>query len=69
MVYLSDADTKLGEIATGAGAHAITFAGKSTGYVTNQEANSVSVIDVATRMVTKTIPVGKKPNGVVWRQK
>lgn len=69
ILYMPDMDMKHGEIATGKGAHAIAFAGDKTGYVTNQEANTVSVIDLATDEVIKTIPVGKKPNGMVWRQK
>ena len=69
VVSLADADTKQAEILTAAGAHAIAFAGTTTGYITNQEANTVSVIDVATRKVTKTISVGTKPNGMVWRKK
>lgn len=69
VVNLADADTKQAEIVTAAGAHAIAFDGTKTGYITNQDANTVSVIDVATRQVTKTIPVGKKPNGMAWRQK
>ena len=60
--------TKLGELPTGAGAHAIAFASDGkTGYVSNQTAGTVSVIDIATRAVTKTIVVGAKPNGMVFR--
>lgn len=55
-----------GSIATGAGAHAIAFTG-STAYVTNQTANTVSAVNVTNRTVTKTINVGKKPNGIVIR--
>ncbi len=55
--------------ATGAGAHAITFTPDgNTAYVTNQTANTVSVINVASHTVTKTINVGKKPNGIVVKQ-
>ncbi len=55
-----------GAFNTGAGAHAITFTSDgNTAYVTNQTANTVSVIDVDNHNVTKTIPVGKKPNGIV----
>lgn len=51
---------------TGAGAHAITFSmDGNTAYVTNQTANTVSVVNVANHTVTKTIAVGKKPNGIV----
>lgn len=55
-----------GAFATEAGSHAIAFKGM-TAYVSNQEAASVSVIDVMLHKVTKTIKVGKKPNGIVIR--
>lgn len=57
---------KHGEFATGADAHAIAFNG-SYGYVTNQGANTVSVINVTTHAKIKDIPVGKKPNGIVFK--
>ncbi len=61
-------DAKLGELATGAGAHALAFSGDGkTAYITNQNAANVSVIDVATKKVSKTLTVGAKPNGAVWR--
>lgn len=51
---------------TGAGAHAIAFTNDgNTAYVTNQTANTVSVVNTTTHTVTKTINVGKKPNGIV----
>jgi YVTN family beta-propeller protein len=51
---------------TGAGSHAISFtADGNTAYVTNQTANTVSVVNVVNHNVTKTITVGKKPNGVI----
>jgi YVTN family beta-propeller protein len=63
------ADQRLSEIATAAGAHAIAFSGDGvTAFVSNQSANSVSVIDVATFTTKATIAVGAKPNGMVWRQ-
>lgn len=56
-------------IITGADAHAIAFtADGSKAYVTNQGANTVSVIDVTTHTVTKTISVGTKPNGIILKQ-
>lgn len=58
---------KHGELATGAGAHAIAFNG-NTAYITNQMANTVSVVNVTNHTVTKTINVGKKPNGIVIKQ-
>ena len=57
---------KHGEIVTGADAHAIAFNG-AYGYVTNQGANTVSVINVSTHAKVKDIPVGKKPNGIVFK--
>ena len=57
-------------IVTGAGAHWVLFSGDGRRvYVSNELANSVSVIDRATSRVTTTIPVGAKPNGMVWRAK
>ena len=51
---------------TGAGAHAIAFTTDgNTAYITNQTANTVSVVNTTTHTVTKTINVGKKPNGIV----
>jgi YVTN family beta-propeller protein len=59
---------RLGAIPTGDGAHAIAFSGDGRwGYITNQMADTVSVIDVWHHRVVKTIPVGLKPNGMVWR--
>jgi YVTN family beta-propeller protein len=56
--YSTTAGTKLGELATAAGAHAIAFsADGETAYVSNQGAASVSVI------------VGPKPNGMVFRSR
>ena len=57
---------KHGEFATGANSHAIAFYG-SYAYVTNQGANTVSVINSATHAKLKDIPVGKKPNGIVFK--
>ncbi len=61
--------TLQGDIVTGADAHAITFNSDGTkALVTNQGAGSVSVIDVAAHIVSKTIAVGTKPNGIVLKQ-
>jgi len=64
------ADAKVAELPTAAGAHAIAFTpdGK-TGFITNQLAGSISIIDAATRTVKSTIPVGRKPNGIVFRSR
>ena len=57
-----------GTLSTGLGAHAIAFTSDgATAYITNQMAHTVSVVDVNTHAVTKSIPVGKKPNGLVIR--
>jgi YVTN family beta-propeller protein len=66
---LSGVWTLQGSIVTGADAHAITFNSDGTkAFVTNQGAGTVSVIDVATHIVSKTIAVGTKPNGIVIKQ-
>ena len=67
--WTKDATGKMihaGAFITAAGSHAIAFK-DMTAYVTNQEAASVSVVDVMQHKVTKTISVGKKPNGIVIR--
>jgi YVTN family beta-propeller protein len=68
-VVLFDAasDQRLGEIPAGPGAHAIVFDGRGRAYVTNQDANTVTVIDVAQRAALKQLSVGTKPNGGVFR--
>ncbi len=53
-----------GAFSTAAGTHAIAFKEMSA-YITNQEAASVSVVDVMQHKVVKNISVGKKPNGIV----
>ena len=60
--------THKGEVTVGSGAHVIAFSkdGK-TGYVTNQNEGTVSVVDVANLKETMKITVGKKPNGIVMR--
>jgi YVTN family beta-propeller protein len=63
-------DRVLGSAPAGQGAHGIVFSkdGKRA-YVSDQDADTVSVIDVATLKKTKAIPVGHKPNGMVARAK
>lgn len=61
--------TAQGNIVTGANAHAIAFtADGANAYVTNQGANTVSVINVSTHTVINTINVGSKPNGIILNQ-
>ncbi len=68
-VFTGGVWTLAGNITTGADAHAIAFAENgSIAYVTNQGANTVSVINVANHAVVKTINVGEKPNGIVTNQ-
>lgn len=71
VTFWSTADQKLlGAVETGAGAHAIAFSADFTrGYVTNQGAGTLTVIDVASRAVVATVRVGQAPNGLVFRKK
>ena len=57
---------KHGEFATGAGAHAIGFYGNYA-YITNQTANTVSIVNPVSHTVVKTLNVGKKPNGIAFK--
>lgn len=68
--YKRNDGSRIGAFDAGEGAHAIAFnASGTTGYVTNQFAGTVSAVDVAKHSVTKTITVGRKPNGLLWRMK
>lgn len=68
VIFKTDSDEKTGEITTAAGAHAIAFnTDRTKAYISNQNANSVSVIDVSAKTVLKTISVGSKPNGILFR--
>lgn len=69
-LWKSDASASVGGAPAGQGAHAVAFRGDgANAYVSNQDVNTVSVIDVATRRPVVTISVGNKPNGMVWRAK
>lgn len=58
----------MGNIPTGAGAHAIAFTGNgSVAYVTNQLAGTVSVITTTTHAKLQDITVGTKPNGLALK--
>jgi YVTN family beta-propeller protein len=58
------------EIATQDGAHAVAFSDDGRrAYVTNQMAASVSVVDVARQRAIRTICVGNKPNGLLFRSR
>ncbi len=57
---------KQGDVTTGADAHAIAFLKDGTkAYVTNQGANTLSVISMDKHIKIKDIPVGTKPNGII----
>ncbi|MDP3433365.1 MAG: YncE family protein [Bacteroidota bacterium] len=59
-----------GVVAVGKGAHAIAFNKEgNVGYVTNQTEGTVSVVDVPNLKEMMKIDVGKKPNGIVIRNK
>lgn len=68
ILFDPDRDDRQHEIRVGDGAHAIAFSDSGrTACITNQHANTVSVIDVEERRVKRTILVGNKPNGLVFR--
>jgi YVTN family beta-propeller protein len=69
-INMTTMNMDMGDVVTGAGAHGVKFSDDGhTVYVTNQMANNVSFIDVASGNVTSTIDVGLKPNGLVFRTK
>ena len=68
VVFFDASGARTGELVAGHGAHAIAFSDdKKTAFITNQEEATVSVVDTATKTVKKTIAVGAKPNGIVFR--
>jgi YVTN family beta-propeller protein len=65
--FEADAPTRVDELETGAGAHALAFSGDgSLAFVTNQEDDTVSLVDVARFEVRQTVDVGPAPNGLLW---
>lgn len=57
-----------GSVTVGSGASAMAFNKTgTTGYVTNQNEGTVSVVDIANLKETMKITVGEKPNGIVLR--
>jgi len=69
VIMTTNSAQQIAEIPTGEGAHGIVFsADGKTGYVTNQGAGSVSLIDVASKKVRTTVAVGDKPNGLLFRK-
>jgi YVTN family beta-propeller protein len=66
---VNDVWTQQGNISTGDNTHAIAFTQDGTkAFVTNQGANTVSILDVAAHAVIKNILVGESPNGIAIRQ-
>ncbi|GAB3831990.1 YncE family protein [Pontibacter rugosus] len=56
-------------VTTGSDAHAIAFnSDKSLAYVTNQGANTVTVLNAATFDRIKEVPVGRMPNGIIIKK-
>ncbi|PVY43691.1 YncE family protein [Pontibacter virosus] len=71
IIYQQDGATwaKKAEVLTGNDAHAIAFnAERSLAYITNQGANTVTVLDATTFGKIKELSVGRMPNGIVIRQ-
>ncbi len=67
VVYPAGSTDVAAEIQAGKGAHALVFsADGATAFVTNQGEGTLTVIDVATKAPKKTVPVGAKPNGLVY---
>ena len=61
--------TAVGNISTGADAHAIAFnSNGEKAYITNQGANTVTVVDVVNHVKLQDINVGAKPNGIALKQ-
>ena len=57
----------IGTIKVGNKAHGTVISNDGkTVYVTNQQDNAVSIIDVATQKVTGSFPVGKNPNDLSY---
>ena len=69
-VNMTSMDMIMATVSTGAGAHGIAFAPSgSTAFVSNQVANTVSIVGVSNGLVVSTLSVGQKPNGLVFRSK
>jgi YVTN family beta-propeller protein len=69
VIFGAGSTIKDSEITTGGGAHGIAFSPDgSVAYVTNQVADTVSIIDTAKRSLISNVDVGKNPNGIVFRK-
>jgi YVTN family beta-propeller protein len=61
-------DMTMGKTATGVGAHGIAFSDDAKlGFVTNQGAGTLTILNVGTQKVVGNVTVGAKPNGLVFR--
>ncbi|WP_394848142.1 YncE family protein [Pendulispora brunnea] len=70
VLYQTDTDVKVWEIATGRGAYGIAFSDDGKwGYVSNTEDNTVSIIDVKGRRVHRRLLGISSPNWIVFRKK
>lgn len=68
VIYDRDATRKLGEVPAAPGAHGVTFGRDGLlAYVTNQDADTVTIVDTRTLRPVKELRVGSKPNGLVFR--
>ena len=68
VVQFDPTGTETSRFSTAEGAHGLAFSPDGErGFVTNQLASSVSIFDVATRALIKTMPTAKLPNGIVFR--
>lgn len=66
-VFAGGTHAKVAEFRAGVKPHGIAFdPSGSRAFVTDEGGARVLVIDVATRSVTQEIPVGGKPNGILW---
>lgn len=66
VIKIFDAESlkETGSIAVGAGPLELTISSNGNyAFIANGEGNSISVIDIASKTVTKTIPVGMEPVG------
>ncbi len=68
---MSVIDTATGQVVktltTGGGAHGVSAsADGALVFVTNIADDSVSIIDVERQEVVSTVPVGDRPNGIVY---
>ncbi len=58
--------TSTGSIPTGSDAHAIIFSSdENKAYITNQGANTVTLVDVVNHLTIRDIAVGSAPNGII----